>query len=179
MSDRELPSLREQTTDTAAYANRYRPALVRYFQRHLGNRHDAEDLAQEALARLCRSASAIENVEAYLMRIASNLLRDRYRRDQTQKTSLHDAFDEWNDKHLNPLGEVPGGDRVYEGRARLERFLQALDELSPRCRQVFLLQRYDGMTYSAIAKRLGISMSAVEKHMMRALLHFDSTLEDP
>ncbi|WP_024892139.1 RNA polymerase sigma factor [Luteimonas huabeiensis] len=163
--------------DVGQLALRHRPALMRYFMRHLASREDAEDLTQETLARLsqqtAQSLAGVANMEAYLLRIASNLLRDRFRRDRS-----HHAADHVPIEIAAPglPGEEPSCERVYEHEARLRRFLQALDELSPRCRQVFLLQRYDGLTYSAIAKRLGISASAVEKHMMRALLHLDAKL---
>lgn len=155
---------------------RFRPVLLRYFHRHLDNPADIEDLTQEALIRLLRSSTDIANAEAYLLRIASNLLRDRFRREQTHQTAQHESIDaslhEWP-------SEEPGCERVYEDREHLQRFLNELGALPPRCRQVFLLQRYEGMTYSAIAKRLGISVSAVEKHMMRALLHFQARLVTP
>lgn len=159
-------------------ARRYRPALIRYFMRHLGCADDAEDLAQDALVRLARSpdVDGVVNVEAFLMRIAGNLLRDRFRRDRSHHVAMHLPFDE---SMQDWPGEEPGGDCVYEDRKKLQSFLRALDELPPRCRQVFLLQRFEGLTYSAIAKQLGISVSAVEKHMMRALLHFDACLEAP
>ena len=159
-------------------ARHFRPMLMRYFRRHLGSGADAdaEDLAQEALIRLIRSPIQATNTEAYLLRIASNLLRDRFRRDRTHRQPLHDSFE----TRLHDLpSEEPGGDRVYEDKERLRHFLEALDQLPPRCRQVFLLQRYDGLTYTSIAKRLSISVSAVEKHMMRALLHFQARLAEP
>lgn len=150
--------------------------LVRYFRRHLRHEADAEDLAQEALVRLVRSPAQVEHAEAYVLRIASNLLRDRFRRDRSHHTGLHDPFDD----ALHELpSEEPGTDDVYASRERLERLLSALDELSPRCRQVFLLQRYEGMTYTAIARQLQVSVSAVEKHMMRALLHLQARLAEP
>jgi RNA polymerase sigma factor (sigma-70 family) len=159
-----------------AHASRYRPVLLRYFRRHLGSHVDAEDLAQEALMRLMRTPTRADNPEAYLLRIASNLLRDRFRRDRTRQSDQHDSLEEGIHELQN---EEPGTDRVYEGRERLERFVSALGGLPPRCRQVFLLQRYEGMTYTAIAKRLQISVSAVEKHMMRALLHLQTQLAEP
>ncbi|MBX9400547.1 RNA polymerase sigma factor [Lysobacter sp. BMK333-48F3] len=161
--------------DLPLLAARYRPALVRYFTRHLPSADDAEDLAQEALVRLVRmpSLDGVSNVEAFLLQIASNLLRDHFRRDKSHQVQHHVSIDEvardWP-------SEDPHGECVYEGNRRLQSFLAALDELPPRCRQVFLLQRYEGLTYSAIAKRLQISVSAVEKNMMRALLHFDARL---
>lgn len=161
--------------DASALAHRYRPALIRYFRRHLDSADDAEDLAQETLMRLLRTPTDVANAEAYLLRIASNLLRDRFRRELSHRTAQHESFEE--SVHDWP-SEVPCGERVYEDRERLQRFLRTLDQLPPRCRQVFLLQRYEGLTYGAIAKRLQISVSAVEKHMMRALLHFESRLAE-
>lgn len=163
--------------DTAtADAQRFRPMLVRYFRRHLQHEADAEDLAQEALMRLVRSPTQVEHAEAYVVRIAANLLRDRFRRERSHHTGLHDPLDDT--LHELP-SEEPATDDVYASRERLERLLSALDELSPRCRQVFLLQRYEGMTYTAIARQLQVSVSAVEKHMMRALLHLQARLAEP
>jgi len=154
---------------------RFRPMLLRYFRRHLQHDADAEDLAQEALMRLFRSPAQVDNAEAYVLRIASNLLRDRFRRDRSHHAGLHEPLD--GTLHELP-SEEPGSDHVYAGRERLERFLSALDELPPRCRQIFLLQRYEGMTYTAIARQLQVSVSAVEKHMMRALLHLQARLAE-
>ena len=160
---------------TAADVERFRPLLMRYFRRHRADDADIEDLAQEALLRLLRSPVQADNAEAYLVRIASNLLRDRLRRDHSQCAGLHDPL---HDNVTLLPSEEPDCGRVYEGRERLDRFLAALDELPPRCRQIFLLQRYEGLTYTAIAKRLHVSVSAVEKHMMRALLHLQARLAD-
>lgn len=160
----------------ACDARRFRPMLLRYFRRHLHHEADAEDLAQEALMRLVRSPTQVEHAESYVLRIASNLLRDRFRRERSHHAGLHDPLDDT----LHELtSEEPGTDDVYASRERLARLLAALDELSPRCRQVFLLQRYEGMTYTAIARQLQVSVSAVEKHMMRALLHLQTRLAEP
>jgi len=157
------------------HVRHFRPMLLRYFRRHLQHDADAEDLAQEALIRLARSPTRVDNAEAYVLRIASNLLRDRFRRDRSHHAGQHEPLDAT--VHELP-SEEPAGYHVYAGRERLQQFLSALDELPPRCREVFLLQRYEGMTYAAIALQLQVSVSAVEKHMMRALLHLQSRLAD-
>lgn len=164
--------------DAGAMAQQYRPRLMRYFRNHLGTVEDAEDLTQETLMRMMRDPQAdkVSNLEAYLMTIAGNLLRDRYRRDRTRHAGQHVPIDE------NTEGwptETVCGERVYQDRERLQAFLKVLDDLPPRCQQVFLLHRYEGLTYGAIARQLGISVSAVEKQMMRALLHFGTRLEQP
>lgn len=164
--------------DAASLAQHYRPLLIRYFRRHLDSIEDAEDLAQETLVRMMRDpqAATVGNVEAYLLTIAGNLLRDRFRRDRTRHSGLHVPLDEHAEGWPT---EAICGERVYQDRERLRGFLKVLDELPPRCQQVFLLQRYEGLTYSAIARQLGISVSAVEKQMMRALLHFQTRWESP
>ncbi len=155
---------------------RYRSSLVRYFLLHLGSREDAEDLAQEVFVRFAqqKSTQPIANFEAFLFRIAANLLRDRFRRNKTHRVQLHFPIDECTSEQL---GEAPSEERVCEEQEQLRVFLQALEELPPKCRAVFLLQRYEGMSYSAVAQHLGVSVSAVEKHMMKALLHFDARLD--
>jgi RNA polymerase sigma factor (sigma-70 family) len=166
----------DDLADIDAMVRRYRNALLRFFQRHLGNPEDAEDLAQEVFVRFVQITPppAIANFEAYLFRIATNLLRDRFRRNRTHHVLQHLPIDEC----ISELpGEAPSVERVYEEQERLRAFLQALEELSPKCRTVFLLQRYKGMSYSAVAQQLGIGVSAVEKHMMKALLHFSTRLD--
>ncbi|MBB3342415.1 RNA polymerase sigma factor [Luteimonas sp. RC10] len=175
----EAASPQPDERNVTRLAQHYRPALLRYFSRHLSSAEDAEDLTQDTLARLSQQPghrlAGLANVEAFLMRIASNLLRDRFRRDRSHRASDHVPIEAvaaaWQ-------SEEPSCECVYADKARLQQFLQALDALPPRCREVFLLQRYDGLTYSAVAKRLGISVSAVEKHMMRALMHLDATLDE-
>lgn len=169
------PSAGADHAFTAGDAERFRPLLMRYFRRHRVDEADIEDMAQDALLRLLRTPVRADNAEAYLVRIASNLLRDRFRRDHSQHARQHDSL---HDGVAFLPSEEPDCGRVYEGREQLDRFLAALDELSPRCRHIFLLQRYEGMTYTTIAKRLHVSVSAVEKHMMRALLHLQARLAD-
>lgn len=162
--------------DGAPALSRLRPTLLRFFRRHLDNPADVEDMTQEALLRLLRTPADLDNDEAYMLRIATNLLRDRFRREQSHHTARHEPLD----AHAHDWpSDAPCGERVYEDRERLRRFQHELDLLPPRCREVFLLQRYEGMTYAAIARHLGISTSAVEKHMMRALLHFQARLATP
>jgi len=156
-----------------ALAQRYRTALVRFFSKRLRNEADAEDLAQEVLIRLMRQGDPqkIEDLEAYLFRTASNLLRDRSRREQTHHAAEHISFEESGFE-----GEVPSEERVLEGRQALEAFLAVLAEMPPRRRMVFTLHRFMGLSYGAIAMRLGISVGVVEKHMMKALLQFHCRL---
>ena len=176
MNDQREPASGAGTPPLSAPETaRLQALLTRYFLRHWRQEADIDDLVQETLLRLVRSPVQADNAEAYAVRIASNLLRDRARRDQSHRADQHTAFD---DTLAYLPSEEPDCDRVYEGRKQLDQLLAALTELPQRTCQVFLLQRYEGMTYTAIAKQLQISVSAVEKHMMRALLHLQARLAE-
>jgi RNA polymerase sigma factor (sigma-70 family) len=170
------PSQLSALTELEALAQRYRVALVRFFCKRLRSGADAEDLAQEVLVRLARHTDSqkIDDVEAYLFQIAANLLRDRARRDATHFAADHISFEESGFE-----GEVPSEECVLEGRQAMDAFLAALAEMPPRRRMVFTLHRFAGLTYGAIAMRLGISVGVVEKHMMKALLHLHARMGDP
>lgn len=156
-----------------ALARRYRGPLVSYFSKRLSNPSDAEDLTQEVFIRMARHQHVddIAHIESYLFQTASNLLRDYLRRSVTHHVSDHVSLED-----SGYDGEVPSEERVYEGKAAVADFMALLNELPPRRREVFLMHRFMGMSYGAIALKLGISVSVVEKHMMKALLQFSQRL---
>lgn len=158
-------------------AGKYQGALLRFFTKQLGNAADAEDLTQEVFLRLLRhqDRTSIRHMEAYLFQTASNLLRDHLRRNATHRVNDHVPFEE--EHHEGPYqGAVPSEEHVYEGREAIDAFLSVLAEMPPRRRTVFLMHRFQGYSYGAIATKLGISVSVVEKHMMKALLQFHTRL---
>lgn len=158
----------------AALDARFRMPLMGYFVTRVNNRDEAEDLTQEVFVRLVGLASLhdIDRAEAFVFRIASNLLRDRSRRAkrwrwQTKGTLDHHAVEEI----VKELVEDRGPERVLLGRETLAEVLRALDELGDRTRDIFLLFRLEGMKQHDIAILHGISRSTVEKHVMKAVSH--------
>lgn len=141
--------------------------LERFFQRRVGCRQEAKDLTQETFARLCRAADRdpVEQPRGLLFRIAHNLLIDRARRQKCrpdEKLSENPAEDGGSFTQVDPL-------RVLAARDDLEIVQKALAALSARCREVFILSRFGGLSYPEIAEELQISTSTVEKHMIQAL----------
>jgi RNA polymerase sigma factor (sigma-70 family) len=150
--------------EIADWMERYGPALRRHFRKR-GAGDDADDLVQEVFLRLqSGGARAIDNVERYLFRIANNALISRHRHEQVERR----AFGDQPGEALNLIDEL-SPERVVMGRQALSRFVVGLGELPPRTRSAFLFHRFEEMTYPAIARRMGISVSAVEKLIIRAL----------
>ena len=139
--------------------------LRRYLTRRLNCAQTAADLTQEVFVRLMRSeaAGALENPRAYLYRIASNLLADHFRGAKLQPKVTGAAL--WE----TVPDEAPSPERALLTRDELRRLEGAIDELPPRQREILLLHKFEGLSYGAIAERLGISKNTVMVHMMRAL----------
>jgi RNA polymerase sigma-70 factor (ECF subfamily) len=148
----------------------FRGPLLRYFGRRTNDRDDLEDLVQEVFVRLARRGGTAEldreNINAYVFETASNVLKDRFRKRVTRHADAHQTFDESAhfDVDFSP-------EHVLLGKERLAQATAVLLELPERTRVVFVLRRLEGMRFNDIAARLGISVSAAEKHMYRAVAH--------
>ena len=126
----------------------------------------AEDLVQEAVLRMhiyTRQGGVVENQEAFLKRTAMNLAVDAHRyarRDQYEDASIED---------LDLVDANPTPDEVCIAEQRLYRMRDALERGNPRTREVFFMHRLQGFSHAEIARHLGISVSAVEKHVASAV----------
>lgn len=67
---------------------------------------------------------------------------------------------------------------LVEEHESVDHVIAAIDELRPRTRKVFVLCRVRGMRRKAVARRLDIPVSAVEKHMIRAIAHLSVSLDN-
>jgi RNA polymerase sigma factor (sigma-70 family) len=143
----------------------YGPALRSHFRKR-GAAADAEDLTQEVFLRLRRAASdnSIENIEGYIFRVANNVLISRSRSDRVHGRTFSVPLEDGDGghDHLSP-------ERILLARENWSRFTDLVTALPPRTQEAFLLHRFEEMTYAAISRRMGISVSAVEKLIGRAL----------
>ena len=149
--------------EAEARIHAYRAALRSFVARRIDDPHEVEDLVQEACARLVVSArgQTLDEPQAYLFRIAANLIADRHRR-ATMVVPLGPE----NDPPVRAAQE--DGRCVADLQAALE---AALDELSPRCREVFVMRRFDERGTGDIARELRISPRMVQKHLTHAVAH--------
>ncbi len=145
---------------------RFARPLRSFFRKRARNDQEADDLVQEVFVRLAarRPGAAMEHAEAYIFQMAANLLRDRARRSMTRSAAdrAMQAADANSFEEISP-------ERVLLGKQRVALLERVLGELPERTRVVFLLHRFEEMKYAEIARRLEISVSSVEKHMMEAM----------
>lgn len=147
--------------------------LRHYLAGRLNCAHTAEDLTQETFSRLLnrQSTDTIKNPRAYLYRIASNLVTDHFRRLRYAPLAVEmDVAEAVQD-------EAPGPERTLLARDELRCLERAVAELPPRQREILLLHKFEGYSYSIIAECLGISKNTVMVHMIRALARCRDLLE--
>jgi RNA polymerase sigma factor (sigma-70 family) len=145
------------------------PLLISKLQRLLRRRgrniDDAEDLIQESFLRLHIYAGEIDVAqrEAFLVRTALNLSIDQHRRKRVAAIAPVQL------DTMQLVDPCPTPDVVCADRERLCHFNAGLLNLSPRQREVFSLNRIEGLNTTQIAEQLGLSVSMVEKYATKAM----------
>ena len=151
-----------------------RGAIERFLASRLGNTDEAEDVLQDLFLKLNRTdpAQEVQNPTAYLFRMALNLARDHRRERSRARTRDSDWVDaRYMMAGTEPVADIPSAEAGYHAKQRLAAIRAAIDELSPQCRRVFLLHKFEGLSHADVAQQVGISRSTVEKHMNTALKH--------
>ena len=167
-----------RATLLAAYLER-RDDLVRFFTLRLRSAAAAEDLVQDIYLRLAAvdPKAEVRNAPGYLYRLGSNLMLDRIRGERRTAARDHD----WRDSHRTVVGteevaEEPRADDAVAARQRLAAIVAVLRELPEQTQRVFRMHKFDGLSHAEVAQALGISRSAVEKHVMAVLKRLSERL---
>jgi len=142
------------------------PQLRRWLKRAAPHALEADDLIQEAYAKLASltTTSNITHPKAYLYQTVKRLILDHIRRS---KLVSIEAMAEVAQPAV--LEESLTPERILSGRQELERLYRAIARLPTKCRSVFLMRKFDAMPQKAIAAQLRVSENTVEKWMVRAV----------
>lgn len=138
-------------------SERLLPRAFRHAARVLGNRSDAEDVAQDAMLRLWRAAKEWKTDGAakpstWLHKVVANLCVDRLRKSG-RSVALGD--DDYAD-------DAPGAEARMQDKGRMEALDAALATLPERQRQAVVLRHIEGLSNPEIAVALDIGVEAVE-----------------
>lgn len=172
LSDDVLLALYANGERTAAVVltNRLTPVVLSLAYRLLGDRTEAEDIAQEAMLRLWKIAPNWRQGEAkvttWLYRVVSNLCADRHRR--SKGLALDDVAE--------PTDTAPGVEQRMQRNERARALRYALNDLPERQRQAVVMRHLAELRNPEIAQILGISVEAVESLISRGKRHLKAKL---
>ena len=144
------------------YAGNYRA----YARKLVGDEGDAEDLVQEAYAKILGVPDwrRLETPERFVLTIIRNLAFERFRRAKVVGIRQIGVLE------MEALPDpAPDAHEIASAREELLRVLDAVDRLPEQCRRVVTLRKMEGLSPGQIAVRLGLSISTVEKHLAKGL----------
>lgn len=159
-----------------------REALIRYFVLRTRSEALGEDLVQDIYLKISAMApdavAEVRNPAAFLYRLGSNLMLDRIKAERRSRA----REDAWRETETvssggEDISDEPAADDALAARQRLEQVIAALNDLAPQTRRAFRLHKLEGKTHAETAAEMGVSKSAIEKHISAALKHLLKKLE--
>jgi len=151
-----------------------RVALQRFLRRKVRESSDVEEISQEAFLRLHQASGEqhLTNPRAFLFRTALNLVIDRFRSARLRFREVDHA-----DAEHEPALQTEGLEQTVSQREWLSELSAVIQELPPKCRQVFVMHKIEQMSHAEIAKELNITVRTVEYHMTKAFLYCRKKLQ--
>jgi RNA polymerase sigma factor (sigma-70 family) len=174
-SSRTLDRPPETSTSVYEAYTRHGLSLKRFIGRFLRSSADIEDIAQETFLRAyaVERGRPIEQPKSFLFRIAKHVALSQLTRKSRQLTDyLEDSYTTDYNGPLNMESASSAEDEV-SAREILALHCEAVATLGSHCRQAFLLRKVHNLSHKEIAKQLGIAVSTVEKHLIKAVERCD------
>jgi RNA polymerase sigma factor (sigma-70 family) len=166
-------------TPLGAVVVRERARLRNFIRQRVPNPADAEDVVQDVLAELVdawRLPEPIEQVGAWLLRVARNRIIDRFRKKKEQPlpVSGDNQEDDWLQELLPDPGAGPEAE--YARTVLLAELEAALDELPAEQRAVFVAHEIEGRTFAELAQETGINLNTLLARKRYAVVHLRERL---
>lgn len=149
----------------AAAFREHESALRAFVSRLVASRDDVDDVTQEAFLRAFNAEKArrVRRPRSFLFTIARNLVLSDFARKSNRLTETMADLD---DLTVLDDGQV---EAEIEAEESFAAYCRAVSRLPVQCRRVFLLRKVYALTHREIASRLGITVSTVEKHLVKGV----------
>lgn len=150
-----------------SFFQKHHQDILRFLTARFLDAHDAEDIAQDAFHNILdkEGLETMENPRAYLYKSAKNLALNRIRQKNRQKN--HAASIEYHND--NQEDETDSVERRIIAQKDLEKIEKFLVKLPEKHQKTFILSRVHAKTYAEISQELDLSVSTVEKHIIKVL----------
>lgn len=168
------PGETDRRADLSALFRECDRALRSFLQARLGNEHEAQEVAQEAYARLLQlhQPNTLSHPRAYLFKIAGNVATDRIRQRITRA-----RLDELDAEAGLEQVDTASPDTRALAEEELDLVERALGELPPKYRRAFLLSRFEDRSTTEIARELLVRERMVRNYIARTAIYCQLRLE--
>ncbi|MGT2473764.1 RNA polymerase sigma factor [Paraburkholderia terrae] len=178
-------TMTEQDREIAAAVARERPRLRNFIRRRVIDQDEADDILQdvfEELVEAWRLPDPVEQVGAWLFRVARNRIIDRFRKKKEvplpDAANAADGEEADGDYRLDltlPSADA-GPEAAYARAALLDTLRAALDELPANQREVFIAHELDGLSFKEMAAATGVGVNTLLARKRYAVLHLRERL---
>ena len=160
-----------------------RRRLRNFIRSRVPDPSDAEDILQDVFYELVvayRLAKPIEQLGAWLFRVARNRIIDRFRKQKPEASSVGGRADDENTLSLEELLPSPDAspESVFVRNVLMDEIGEALAELPPEQREVFIANEIEGRTFAEIAAETGTSINTLLSRKRYAVLHLRRHLRE-
>lgn len=145
--------------------NEYYSTMVNYAMRFMDLKEDAEEAVQEVFVKFwekCETLALDSSIKSYLYRSVHNTCLNQLKHEKVK-----DSYRQYVINYMEDSFEDE-----YFGKSHVDihqLILKEVNNLPPRCSEIFKLSRYEGLRYQEIADHLEISVKTVEVQMGKAL----------
>ncbi|PVX79952.1 RNA polymerase sigma factor (sigma-70 family) [Paraburkholderia unamae] len=174
----------DRDSDITATVVRERTRLVNFIRRRIGDPDDAEDILQDVFSEFVqayRLPAPIEQASAWLFRAARNRIIDRFRKKKELPLVDLDGDEEEAGSEYRLDLALPahdaGPDALYARAVLLEALQNALDELPPNQREVFIAHELEGRAFKDMAAQSGVTLNTLLARKRYAVLHLRARLQ--
>lgn len=151
----------------------YNP-LVNFINKYLNNIESSREIIQMTFVKIWNNRENIEvrtSIKAYLYQIAKNSMIDYIRSNKNNASNI-----ELNIKQLEEYAEDEATDLdPYIVRQAIEK---ALSPLKPKSKEIFIMNKFEGLNYEEIAEYLNISKRSVEDNISKVIKHLKEELKN-
>lgn len=160
-----------------------RGRLRNFIRSRVPDPSDAEDILQDVFYELVaayRLAKPIEQLGAWLFRVARNRIIDRFRKQKPEASSVGGRAEDENTLSLEELLPSPdaGPESIFVRNVLMDEIGEALAELPPEQREVFIANEIEGRTFAEIAAETGTGINTLLSRKRYAVLHLRRHLRE-
>jgi RNA polymerase sigma factor (sigma-70 family) len=166
----------QRTNTASASVKEYGKRLFAFIRGKVRSNEDAEDILQDVWYQLYNTTEAIEQIGAWLYRVARNKIIDRYRKKTPELLEDYSSEDELGFKEIL-LADPTDPETEYLKNLFWDQLHEGLQELPPEQKEVFILNELEGRTFAEIADTTGENIKTLISRKGYAVKHLRKRLQ--